>query len=241
VKGLWVELGLIDYGQAFDLQRRIAEFVASGQLPDTVLTLEHPSVYTLGAGFHAANLPLPASIYAQRGVEIHETDRGGDITYHGPDQLVGYPIFDLNRHGRDLHRWLRGLEQTVIETIGEFGVEGVRNPPHTGVWVEDRKICAIGIKVKRWVSIHGIALNCDNDLSPFDWIVPCGIRGCQVTSLERETSRRISREEGGREFVRRLGAHFDLEFELWTRRDFEAMLDRLDQARDGEGAAAETS
>ncbi len=129
------------------------------------------------------------------GVAIHRTDRGGDVTYHGPGQLVLYPVFDVARLGRDLHKFLRDLEEATIQLLDGFGLEGRRFPPHTGVWVKDRKIAAIGIKVRRWVSLHGIALNCENDLSPFDAIVPCGIQGYGVTSLSQELGRSVSVEE----------------------------------------------
>lgn len=196
--GQIVSLGSMDYRECFDLQRQILSAVAAGTMPDTLLFVEHPPVYTLGANFHADNLPLPESEYERLGVAIEKTDRGGDITYHGPRQLVAYPIFLLDRHGKDLHRWLRELEETVIVALASFGIEGRRFPPHTGVWVEDRKVAAIGIKVKRWTSMHGIALNCDNDLRPFEWIVPCGIRGYGVTSLSKELGRPVGVEEAGR-------------------------------------------
>lgn len=191
MKTLVVHLGKVPYGPTTRLQHRLLEHVASGKLEDLLLILEHPPVYTLGADFHEENLPFPPAHYAKLGIEIYRTDRGGDITYHGPGQLVAYPIFNLARHGKDLHKWLRNLEESVIRGLDRFGLAGTRFPPYTGVWVGERKICAIGVKVRRWTSVHGIALNCDNDLAPFEMIVPCGIKGYSVTSLSRELGRSI--------------------------------------------------
>lgn len=188
-----LDLGLMAYRDAWEKQLEIAEQVACGA-PDTLVFVEHPSVYTLGANFHESNLMYPPEFYRDKGVDIVKTDRGGDITYHGPNQLVIYPIFDLKRHKQDLHWWLRGLEQTVIEVVAEFGLSGARFPPNTGVWVDSKKVAAIGIKIKKWINIHGIAINCNNDLAPFSWIVPCGIQGYGVTSLSIETGKDLSTE-----------------------------------------------
>jgi lipoate-protein ligase B len=176
------------------LQRKRLEGVLQGE-PSTLLFVEHDPVITLGAGYKQGNLLESEAEYRARGIEVVPIDRGGDVTYHGPGQLVIYPIFDTTVSGRDLHRWLRDLEETMIRVCGSFGVEGRRFPPHTGVWVGDRKIAAIGIKIRRWVSMHGIALNCDADLAPFQWIIPCGIRGYGVTSLSNEAGRPIAVEE----------------------------------------------
>ncbi len=190
-----VNLGTIPYKDCFQLQQKILEQVALGTLSDTLLFVEHPPVYSLGANFHKENLPMTIEEYAKLGVSIEPTDRGGDITYHGPGQLVAYPIFHLERYGKDLHLWLRNLEQWVIEVLAESGLAGRRFAPHTGVWIDDQKICAIGIKVRRWVSMHGIALNVSNDLAPFEWIVPCGIEGYGVTSLFKELGKEVALDE----------------------------------------------
>ena len=190
-RGIVRDLGHMAYRPAFDVQRQVVEEVIGGA-PDTLLLVEHDPVLTLGAGFHPENLLLTPEQYAKKGIEVVPTDRGGDVTFHGLNQLVAYPIFDLSRHGRDLHRWLRDLEEAVIVTLDQFGLKGYRFPPHTGVWVNEKKICAIGIKVQRWVSMHGIALNCNNDLAPFDTIVPCGIEGYGVTSISEELKRDAS-------------------------------------------------
>ncbi len=189
-----LDLGRMAFGPCYELQlRHVEEVLAGGR--DRLLLVEHEPVLTLGANFHESNLLLPRDEYAARGIEVVPTDRGGDVTYHGPGQLVAYPVFSLERRRRDLHRWLRDLEEVVIQTLAGYGVAGRRFPPHTGVWVENLKMCAIGIKVRRWVSFHGLALNCDNELSPFDLIVPCGIEGYGVTSLSQRVGRRVSVDE----------------------------------------------
>lgn len=186
--------GRVGYEEAWKRQEELNQRVQEGG-EDTLVFVEHPPVLTLGANFHEENLLFSIEEYRSRGIEIVRTDRGGDVTYHGPNQLVIYPIFDLNRHGKDLHKWLRGLEETMIVTCRSFGLTADRFPPNTGAWVENRKIAAIGIKVKRWVSLHGIALNCDLDLSVFNLFVPCGIRTHGVTSLTRELGRTVTINE----------------------------------------------
>lgn len=193
-----LDLGRTAYEPAWETQRRVAEEVLAGG-EDTLILVEHGPVLTLGASFHEENLLLTREQYAERGIEVVRTDRGGDVTYHGPGQLVLYPIFDLRRHGQDLHRWMRDLEESMIVGLRHWGLDAVRFAPHTGVWIEQpapkRKVAAIGVKVRRWVSLHGIALNCDNDLAAFDLIVPCGIVGYGVTSLSHAVGRPVAVEE----------------------------------------------
>ncbi len=202
MSGYWVDLGRMAYGPCAALQRSLLEAVAAGRLPHTLLFVEHDPVLSLGAGFQEENLLLPEEEYAKRGIEVAATDRGGDVTYHGPDQLVAYPIFSLDLVDKDLHAWLRALEETVLAALEEFDLAGVRLPPHTGVWVSGRKVCAIGIKVRRWVSMHGLALNVSNDLTPFQLVVPCGIKDREVTSLSNELDRKVSLSDA-RSAVRR--------------------------------------
>ena len=190
-----LDAGCIDYDEGVNLQRSLLEEVASGNRANTLVLVEHPPVLTLGASFHVENLLLPIEEYARNGIAIVRTDRGGDVTYHGPGQLVIYPIFNLIEQGKDLHKWLRNLEETVLLTLHTFGIEGRRFPPHTGAWVQDLKIAAIGIKVKKWVSMHGIAINCNNDLSPFATIIPCGIQDYGVTSLTQELGIEVTVEQ----------------------------------------------
>lgn len=185
------ELGLVPYGEALALQRRLAEDRISGALPhDTLLLLEHPPVVTLGRGFKDSSLPLPVEALERRGIAVHEIERGGDVTYHGPGQLVGYPIFDLTQHRQDLHWYLRQVEEALIVALGKLGVPAERNEGLTGVWTKGRKIASIGIHVRQWVTWHGFALNVTTDLSPFDLIVPCGIPDVVMTSVAKETQPR---------------------------------------------------
>lgn len=208
-----VDLGLIRYAECAAFQAEMLERVADGLEPSTLVLVEHEPVLTLGSNFHDSNLLLPRADYADRGIAIEATNRGGDVTYHGPGQLVIYPIFNLAEVGKDLHRWLRSLESTVLEVLAEVGVEGERLPPHTGIWAKGGKVAAIGIKVRRWVSMHGIALNCNNDMAPFEWIVPCGIEGRGVVSMTELLGRSFSVEEAkplvAKAFARQFRADLD--------------------------------
>ncbi len=176
-------LGEVEYSAAVDLQQRVHTAVRAGDLPDTLLLLTHPRVITLGRGADPDHVVASEAMLAAEGVALHASGRGGDVTYHGPGQLVGYPILDLNRHGRDVHQYLRRLEESLIQAVARFGVVGCRSPGQTGVWVGDEKIAALGIAVRHWVTWHGFALNVDPRLDDFALIVPCGIRDRGVTSL----------------------------------------------------------
>ena len=179
-----VEAGRVPYQDALDWQRQLADDRISCRLDhDVLLLLEHPPVVTFGRSSHQANL-LQAS-----GIDVFEVERGGDVTYHGPGQLVGYPILDLRGYKQDLHWYLRTLEQALIDALGLLSIPAERNPGYTGVWTRGRKIASIGIHVKQWVTWHGFALNVTTDLSDFDRIVPCGIQGVEMTSVERETGK----------------------------------------------------
>ena len=174
-----LDLDLIDFHDALAIQERLAAEVAAGSAPETLLLLEHPAVYTIGTGGSADNI-LDQTIAAIR------TNRGGDVTWHGPGQLVGYPIVDLGRRRRDLHRYLRFLEELLIAVAGDFRVEAWRIPGRTGIWTEEGKLGSIGVGVRRWVTMHGFAFNVAPDLSAFGRINPCGFPGCPVTSLTAE-------------------------------------------------------
>lgn len=205
------DLGTLSYDEAQRIQNSLATEVAAGEAPDTLLLVEHPPVLTLGAGFHEENLLFPPESYRARGIEIERTDRGGDVTYHGPGQLVMYPVFDVSERGKDLHRWLRDLEGVIIDLLAGFGIESGRLAVNSGVWIGEDKVCAIGIKLRRWVSTHGMALNLDVDLAPFATIVPCGIRGGYgVTSVSRTLERSVTVEEAKplvvEAFARRFGS-----------------------------------
>src|SRR5438094_621340 len=176
-----VEAGVVPYAEALEWQRALAQARIEGRLAnDVLLLLEHPAVVTLGRNSEAGHL------LSRDGIEVFEIERGGDVTFHGPGQLVGYPIIDLTGHQRDLHWYLRTLEQALIDALAGLGISATRNPGYTGVWTGNRKIASIGIHVKQWVTWHGFALNVTTDLSQFGRIVPCGIPGVEMTSVERE-------------------------------------------------------
>ena len=189
-----VDLGRLNYAEAFEVQKQCVIEVQEGK-KDTLLLVEHPPVLTLGANFHEENLLHPREWYLEREIVITPTDRGGDVTYHGPGQLVAYPIFNVALRGKDLHRWMRQLEESVIRGLSKIHLEGERLDVNSGVWIKQQKVCAIGIKLKKWVSMHGIAVNCDIDLEPFSWFVPCGILTHGVTSISRELGRPMTVEE----------------------------------------------
>jgi lipoyl(octanoyl) transferase len=188
---LWiVRLGRMPYVTALEVQRAAARARISGALRQDVLFLvEHPPVVTLGRTAKAAHLVASRQSLAERGVELHEVERGGDVTFHGPGQLVGYPIIDLKRHRQDLHWYLRQVEEALIAALAEFGIAGERSAGYTGVWTGGRKIASIGVHARDWVTWHGFALNVTTQLSWFDLIVPCGIAGVDMTSMARETAR----------------------------------------------------
>jgi len=185
---LWiVSLGTVPYEEALELQRELARERISGAIPqDMLLLLEHPPVVTLGRSAKSKNLVASADFLASRGVELFEVERGGDVTFHGPGQLVGYPIIDLKRHKLDLHWYLRQVEEALIRTLAEYSIPAERNIGFTGVWTKNRKIASIGVHARDWVTWHGFALNVTTDLSYFDFIIPCGIDGVTMTSIERE-------------------------------------------------------
>src|SRR5512146_879110 len=188
---LWVErLGLVGYGEALAYQREVARGRIAGSIPeDLLLLVEHPPVVTLGRSSKERNLLASPALLAERGVELFEVERGGDVTFHGPGQLVGYPIIDLKRHRRDLHWYLRRVEEALIHALEEFGIVAERNPGFTGVWTLGRKIASIGVHARDWVTWHGFALNVSTHLSYFDLMVPCGIDAVTMTSIARETGR----------------------------------------------------
>jgi lipoate-protein ligase B len=182
-----LDLGQRDYGNTLDLQHRFLEEKHSGVEEDYLLFVEYPPVLTIGRGGDGRNILADFQILEKKGVSIYEVERGGDVTFHGPGQIVSYPIFDLNQHGNDLHRYLRNLEEVLIVTLGRYGIKGKREKGLTGVWVNGEKVAAIGIAVKHWITFHGFALNVNTDLSYFDLICPCGISDRGVTSMERLT------------------------------------------------------
>jgi len=178
------ELGRLSYADAYARQTALSGERKQGLIPDQLLLVEHPHVLTLGRNGHKENVLLSAERLAELGIEFFESNRGGDITYHGPGQIVGYPIIDLREWKRDVVAYVRGIEEVVIATLRRFGIEGSRDPGATGVWTPQGKICAIGVHISRWVSTHGFALNWTTDLDYFRHIVPCGLAR-PVTSMEQ--------------------------------------------------------
>jgi lipoyl(octanoyl) transferase len=180
-----VQLDRVSYARGLELQAEAVAAVQAKSGPETLFLLEHDPVFTMGRTTRQENVLFPAEALRARGFEVFETGRGGDVTYHGPGQLVGYPILDLNPDRRDVHRYVRDLEEVLIRVLADYGVAGGRVPGRTGAWVGDEKVAAIGVRIARWVTSHGFALNVSNDLAPFGLIVPCGIADKGVTSLER--------------------------------------------------------
>jgi lipoate-protein ligase B len=187
------DLGCIRYDKAFELQQSLVEQRKRGEIGDQLLIVEHPHVVTMGRNGHDENVLAPPEILARAGIDFHRTDRGGDVTYHGPGQIVGYPIIDLRDWKRDVVAYLRAIEQVLIVALAEFGIAGSPLAGATGVWVDGAKVAAIGVHISRWVTSHGFALNLDTDLSYFRYIVPCGLTK-PVTSM-RALGCHASREE----------------------------------------------
>jgi lipoyl(octanoyl) transferase len=212
-----MNLGVVPYGEAFELQRAVAGAVSQRAVPETVIFLEHPPVVTIG---RRTETDLELHIPENAAVEIAETDRGGKSTFHGPGQLVCYPILDLSNHGKDVKRYVRDLEQALIRTLGSFDLAGVRYDGLTGVWMPPgeglgpRKIASIGVHVSRWVTTHGYALNVDLDLAPLtEWITACGLEDAAFTTIARELDRPIGVEEVRPAAVEAIAEVFGLEFE----------------------------
>ena len=203
------KLGRIDYASALQLQQQLAADRKQGLLPDQLLLLEHPHVITLGRNGHMENLLADDDILARAGISFYPTDRGGDVTYHGPGQLVGYPILDLRDWKRDVGAYVRAVEETIILTLADYGIEAGRIPKLTGVWVGGRKIAAIGVHLSRWVTSHGFALNVSTDLSYFQYIVPCGLTR-PVTSMAA-LGVRASLDEVGAKLAVHFARIFDCE------------------------------
>jgi lipoyl(octanoyl) transferase len=204
-------LGVMPYAAASELQRALVEERRAGRVPDLLLLLEHPHVITLGVKVDAARSHLVATpeLLAARNVEVHESGRGGDITYHGPGQIVGYPILDLKPDRCDVHRYVRDLEEVMIRTAADFGLQAGRIQGLTGAWIGADKLAAIGVRISRWITSHGFAFNVSTDLDYFRLIVPCGITSGGVTSLSRALGRRVAKGEAEASLVRHFGDVFE--------------------------------
>src|SRR5688572_25828976 len=203
-------LGLVPYADGLELQRALVEDRKAGRIPDTLLLLQHPHVVTIGVKKDGRShiIASPEEL-ASRGVEVFETGRGGDVTYHGPGQIVGYPIIDLNPDRRDVHHYVRDLEEVMIRVCADYGVEAGRSKGFSGAWVKDAKIGAIGVRISRWVTSHGFAFNVTTDVDFFTLIVPCGIADRGVTSLAKEVGRPVPIAEVEEHFIEHFSAVFD--------------------------------
>jgi lipoyl(octanoyl) transferase len=209
-----LELGLVDYDRARSIQLQLVDRRIEGRIADTFIFVEHEPTITVGRGVRDNNILVSDEVLRERGVHVCEVERGGDVTFHGPGQQVIYPIIDLEQRKRDLHRFLRDLEEVVINFLRNYDLIGERIQGKTGVWVNDKKICAIGIAVKHWVSYHGLALNLCNDLSYFDLINPCGLPSSTVTSLESLTGIPVDRSRVFFELINSLENVFQAEISL---------------------------
>jgi len=191
-KLVYCDLGLIDYKEAWDLQKSVHQLKTENKIDDVLFLLEHPHTYTLGKTADKENLVGGDEYLTENNISVYDIDRGGDITYHGPGQIVGYPIISLTNWNQDTHKYLRAIEEVIIKVCDEYGLDASRVEKYTGVWIDDRKICAIGIKVSRWITMHGFAFNVNTDLKLFKGIIPCGISDKDVTSLNRELKKEIN-------------------------------------------------
>jgi len=215
-------LGPVPYQQAHDLQEQIVASRKSGEAPDTLLLLEHPHVITLGRSANPANV-----LAREAGVEVFDTGRGGDVTYHGPGQLIGYPIINLAPDRCDIRRYVRDLEEVLIRVAGDYGITAARIQGLTGIWVENEKLAAIGVRISRWVTMHGFALNVSTDLRFFDLIVPCGINDRGVTSLEKLLGRSPDIIEVARSAANHFGSVFEREIDFTSWRADSAFRSQL--------------
>lgn len=222
------DIGLKDYKDAWEYQEEIFDSIVeikktnrknetTHKTPNYFLFVEHPHVYTLGKSGDISNLLLNEEQLTQKGATFYKINRGGDITYHGPGQLVGYPILDLENFFTDIHKYLRFLEEVIIKTLEEYGIKSERSAGETGVWLDvgtpfARKICALGVRTSRWVTMHGFALNVNTNLGYFDNIIPCGIKGKAVTSMEVELNKRISLDEVKEKILKHFASLFEVEF-----------------------------
>ena len=222
------ELGLKDYNETWAYQEELFKGVVDIKInnrknnldnptPNYFLFVEHPHVYTLGKNGDVSNLLLDEEQLKTKGATFYKINRGGDITYHGPGQIVGYPIIDLENFFTDIHKYLRFLEEVIIKTLAEYGIQSERSKGETGVWLDvdtpfARKICALGVRASRWITMHGFALNVNTNLGYFDHIIPCGIKGKAVTSLEVELNRKVPLDEVKEKILKNFATLFEVEF-----------------------------
>ncbi|MCL6610120.1 MAG: lipoyl(octanoyl) transferase LipB [Peptococcaceae bacterium] len=209
-------LGRCGYREAYRLQKRLVRRRIGGEIPDTLLLLQHHPVITIGRRGNGGNILAGAEVLEREGIRVHRADRGGDVTYHGPGQVVGYPVLDLNLHGKDVHRVINLYEEVIIRLLARYGLEGSRLSGHPGVWAGNEKICAIGIGVSNWVTYHGFALNVNTNLQHFSYIIPCGISGRGVTSMSRLLGREVDESKVAGDLAEVFGLVFRLEMKSHT-------------------------
>jgi len=233
-EALQVDLGLIGYAEAWELQKRVVAARKAGAIEDVLLLCEHPPVITLGRSGKRENLLASEHVLRQKGVEFHATDRGGDITYHGPGQIVGYPILNLGAIRRDVVWYVRTLEEAMIRATAEFGIIAERVAGKTGIWVRagntEEKLAAIGVHISRWVTSHGFAYNVSTDLRNFDLIVPCGIADRKATSLEKLLGRSVEEKEVAPRIAKHLGELFGLAMKVASKKKLMEKLEHAEQA-----------
>ncbi len=205
-----VRLGLVDYEKAYSFQKDLLERRIRGEVPDTLILLEHEPVFTVGRSGSAENILLTDEERIAEGIDLREVDRGGDVTYHGPGQVVAYPVFDLNGYGKDVHRFIRSLEEVIIRVLNGYGLGARRIAGFTGVWVGEKKIASIGIGVRKWVSFHGLSLNVAPEMRHFSFINPCGLDSGKMTSMKELLERDVSVTEVQEAMIEKFGEIFDL-------------------------------
>jgi lipoyl(octanoyl) transferase len=230
-----VDLGMIHYMEAFDLQNELLRLRQQDRIGDVLLLLEHPAVLTIGRSGHRSNLLVPEEELNRMGVKVYDINRGGDITYHGPGQIVGYPVFHLASMGKDIRKFVRNLEEVFIRLLDrEYGIAAGRDPVHTGVWIGEEKITAIGLAVKHWVTQHGFAFNVNTDLSHFQWIVPCGIADKGVTSLAAQLGKNPDIQKVKGQVAEYFGLVYDREIERMEKQQlFEIIRGREQNGKAG--------
>lgn len=208
---LLLNLGLEPYNRALDLQHRLVAARREGRIEDVLLLLEHPPVITLGRRGDESNIVASRELLARLGIEVHRVERGGDVTYHGPGQLIGYPILDLRGHRQDVGWYMHSLEEVLIRALSDFGVEAGRVEGRIGVWIGDKNIAALGARIKEWITYHGFALNVSPDLSHFDLVIPCGLKEFGVTSMKEVLGQAPEMSEVRKSVVQRFSQVFDVE------------------------------
>jgi lipoate-protein ligase B len=238
-RGYIIDLGLVDYEKTWDLQHQLWSRRVEEELPDLLLILEHPHVITLGRRGNRSHLIATSEVLEALEIPIFHVERGGDVTYHGPGQIIVYPILHLKEYGYRIVRYVDQLEEVILRVLRDFGIEGRRDPLNRGVWVEGEKIASVGVAIRRWVSFHGFALNYGTDLTYFDLVNPCGLEGNKMTSMAKILGKRISREE----LVKRISFHFKQTFERgWKEKELKDLFPsppdcRQALNRDGPGQA----